>query len=491
MVNSIRNISLYGSSASLPDWLNRNVRVANYIALITGTVAALLAITYPVFFNYDPGIWILFGLATLLLLVPFVSRIGKINLSRFLLVFYTLAGTLTVTISRKYWTAGDSGLETFFQPRAAILIFSIIPFIIFSFREKRALVFNAALGLFALMLFDPMHNLLGVGYYQLGYTDVHYYNTNFIFFFFYLFLIGIVFFFKSTLEEYEAKNEKYLSAQMEHNRQIEDQKEELETQGYLLKQLLDKKDRDLTQVAEELLQFNHQLLYYSYALSHNLRGPLASLMGLVNLLRKSDTEEERKLLLELADQTTENLDNIIHDLNHIVEERTDTFHFLENINIEDVCSEIETLLKPSLRAHNVRIVKDCSRLTILYSSRKRIHYILFCLLSNAIQYRKPEITPEIKLRTRREGNFYLIEVEDNGQGIDLTKFGAELFKPFKRFHVNSSGKGIGLYIAKLQVDKLHGKIEVKSTPGTGTVFRIMLKDLSGKGNPESNQSPNS
>jgi signal transduction histidine kinase len=230
--------------------------------------------------------------------VPFVSRIGKIDLSRFLLVFCTLAGTLTVTISRKYWTAGVSGLETFFQPRAAILIFSIIPFIIFSFREKRALVFNAALGLFALMLFDPMHNLLGVGYYQLGYTDVHYYNTNFIFFFFYLFLLGIVFFFKSTLEEYEASNEKFVSAQLEHNRQIEDQKKELETQGYLLKQLLDKKDRDLTRVAEELLQFNHQLLHYSYALSHNLRGPLASLMGLVNLLRKSDSEEERQLLLK-------------------------------------------------------------------------------------------------------------------------------------------------------------------------------------------------
>jgi hypothetical protein len=63
MVNSIKNISLYGSSASLPDWLNRNVRVANYIALITGTIAGLLAITYPVLFNYDPGIWILFGLA--------------------------------------------------------------------------------------------------------------------------------------------------------------------------------------------------------------------------------------------------------------------------------------------------------------------------------------------------------------------------------------------------------------------------------------------
>lgn len=56
MVNSIKNISLYGSSASLPDWLNRNVRVANYIALITGTIAGLLAITYPVLFNYDPGI---------------------------------------------------------------------------------------------------------------------------------------------------------------------------------------------------------------------------------------------------------------------------------------------------------------------------------------------------------------------------------------------------------------------------------------------------
>lgn len=482
MMNAITNISLYGTSANLPDWLNRNVRVTNYIALITGTVVGLLAFTYPVFFNYDPVIWILFALAILLLLVPVVSKLGKIDFSRFLLAALTITGTLAVTLLRKYWTEDISGLETFYQPRAAILIFSIIPFIIFSLREKRALVVNAALGLLALMLFDPIHNSVGVGYYQLGYADAHYYNTNFIFFFFYLFLLGIVFFFKSTLEEYENKNEKFVSAQLQQYRQIEEQKKELERQEYLLKQLLYKKDNDLMQVTEELLQFNHQLLHYSYALSHNLRGPLASLMGLVNLLGKTDSEEERLMLLHLANQATENLDNIIHDLNHIVEERTDTFHFLENINFEDVLAEITTLLKPSVNAHNVKITKDCSRLTILYSSRKRIHYILFCLLSNAIQYRKPDVTPEIKLRTGREGNFYLIEVEDNGQGIDLTKFGEALFKPFKRFHINSSGKGIGLYIAKLQVDKLHGKIEVKSTPGIGTVFRILLKDLSDKRN---------
>lgn len=480
MVNSIKNISLYGSSANLPDWLNRNVRVTNCIALITGTVVGLLAMTYPVFFNYDPVIWVLFAMTVLLVLVPSVSKIGKIDLSRFLLIFYTIAGTLTVTICRKYWADGISGLETFYQPRAAILIFSIIPFIIFSLREKRALMFSATLGLFALMLFDPIHNIMGVGYYQLGYADAYYYNTNFIFFFLYLFLLGIVFFFKSTLEDYEAKSEKFIAAQVEHNRQIEEQKNELESQGYLLRQLLDKKDNDLTRVTEELLQFNNQLLHYSYALSHNLRGPLASLMGLVNLLSKSKSEQERQQLLKLADQAMENLDNIIHDLNRIVEERTDTFHFLETINIDDVFTEVVILLKPSISAHRVNIVKDTSQLTTLYSSRKRIHFILFSLLCNAIQYRKPDVTPEIKLKTGREGNFYLIQVEDNGQGIDLTKFGEELFKPFKRFHVNSSGKGIGLYIAKLQVNKLHGKIEVKSTPGIGSVFRILLKDLSEK-----------
>ena len=333
------------------------------------------------------------------------------------------------------------------------------------------------MGLLALVLFDPLHNWLGLGYYQLGHHDPEYYYTNFIFFCLYLCFIAIVGYFKKNMEEYEVRNEQLIKSQRERNFLIEEQKEELESKSFLLNQLLQEKDKDLSQVAQELLRFNHELLQYSYALSHNLRGPVASIMGLLNLLNMDQSEEEKNKILPLLNESSQSLDAIIHDLNKIVEARKDTFHIRENVVLEEVLEEVLRLLHTPVETYNVRIISDFSKAPDLFSSKERVHHILFSLLTNAIQYRRPEARVEIRVNSFRKDGFVVLEVEDNGQGIDLEKHSEDIFKPFKRFHLHASGKGMGLYLVKLQVKKLYGKIEVKSFPATGSIFSVYLKDL--------------
>jgi signal transduction histidine kinase len=98
--------------------------------------------------------------------------------------------------------------------------------------------------------------------------------------------------------------------------------------------------------------------------------------------------------------------------------------------------------------------------------------ILQNLITNAIKYRKPDVDPVIEIKSRRLKEFIRLEVSDNGSGLDLDQHGKKLFGLFKRFHLNTEGKGIGLYITKSIIENYQGKIEVESTPGEGTSFRI-------------------
>jgi signal transduction histidine kinase len=70
----------------------------------------------------------------------------------------------------------------------------------------------------------------------------------------------------------------------------------------------------------------------------------------------------------------------------------------------------------------------------------------------------------------------VIDVSDNGLGIDLGKFRSDLFKLYKRFHTHIEGKGLGLYLVKQQVEKMNGRIEVDSLPGEWTRFSVFIKE---------------
>jgi signal transduction histidine kinase len=98
------------------------------------------------------------------------------------------------------------------------------------------------------------------------------------------------------------------------------------------------------------------------------------------------------------------------------------------------------------------------------------------LLSNALKYKSDERQLIINIKTYQEqGNTVLI-FEDNGIGIDLNKYGHQLFGLYKRFSNKAGGKGLGLYIVQSQIVALGGKIEAKSEVNKGTRFTIFFKN---------------
>ena len=96
------------------------------------------------------------------------------------------------------------------------------------------------------------------------------------------------------------------------------------------------------------------------------------------------------------------------------------------------------------------------------------------ILSNALKYSSPDKEARLNISAKKEGEFIILEFEDNGLGIDLDKHKKEVFALNKTFHGNIDSRGIGLFITKNQIEQMGGKIEVESEPTLGSTFRISL-----------------
>ena len=100
--------------------------------------------------------------------------------------------------------------------------------------------------------------------------------------------------------------------------------------------------------------------------------------------------------------------------------------------------------------------------------------VLLNLTSNALKYRSPERKARIRISNEREGNYQVLSVQDNGLGIDLTRYGDKIFGMYKTFHQNEDARGIGLFITKNQIEAMGGKIESQSEVGLGSQFKVYI-----------------
>lgn len=104
-----------------------------------------------------------------------------------------------------------------------------------------------------------------------------------------------------------------------------------------------------------------------------------------------------------------------------------------------------------------------------------VNSILYNLISNAIKYRSADRQPVVEISSREENRFYVIDIKDNGLGIDLNQNKESLFKLYKRFHFHTEGKGLGLYLVKLQCEALGGSVEIESEMNRYTRFIVRLQ----------------
>ncbi len=221
---------------------------------------------------------------------------------------------------------------------------------------------------------------------------------------------------------------------------------------------------------------NRDLQQFSYIVSHNLRAPIAKIMGLVNVMESESVENE--YLIEKLNEEATHLDNVVKDINTIVSARKSTNESMELVSLETKLNLIKQVLEDQLADSKATIVEDFSAVSEIWTIKSYLYSILYNLISNAIKYKRTDTPPLIEVKSCQDEKFICLSVKDNGEGIDLEKNGSKLFGLYKRFHTGSiPGKGIGLHLVKTHAESLGGRVEIDSELGAGTTFRVYIPKL--------------
>jgi len=238
-----------------------------------------------------------------------------------------------------------------------------------------------------------------------------------------------------------------------------------------------KDEQELKSFADELYKRNKELHEFGYIVSHNLRSPVANIMGTATLLElDSDDPETVTQCIKDLKSSINRLDDVIRDLSKILSITDGSAAWSkETIDIKEILGNVLTDLQSTIKHAHAKITFPQTSF-MLYSHKAYLYSVLFNLVGNAIKYRSEKI-PEISITIDQDDAETIIKITDNGIGIDLERYKDDLFKPYKRFASEVEGKGLGLFLVKSHVEALQGTIYLESKLGAGSTFIINFPNV--------------
>ena len=239
---------------------------------------------------------------------------------------------------------------------------------------------------------------------------------------------------------------------------------------------IDQGQRQLRDNNEQLTRVNADLDNFIYTASHDLKAPINNIEGLLDaLLVELSPEivqsEPVQPLLHLMQDSVNRFKRTIEHLTDVSKLKKEHGHPTEPVDFATVVRDVCLDLKPLIESTGAQLEVDVQAAPTVSFSEKNLRSVVFNLLSNAVKYHAPDRTPQVRLRTRYEGDFVVLEVRDNGLGLAAATE-QKLFGMFQRFHDHVEGSGIGLYMVKKMVENAGGSIAVRSKLGVGTTFLI-------------------
>ncbi len=245
---------------------------------------------------------------------------------------------------------------------------------------------------------------------------------------------------------------------------------------YFLTNLNRRAEKELTEKEElasqknlELQKVNEELDRFVYSVSHDLRSPLSSILGLTDLARRTDDLKELDQFLVMIQGRVKAQDHFIREIiDYSRNARTEVVS--ESIHLLTLVDEVLEALRFDTNAQRIKFTKQIDADVFLISDKTRLAVILNNLIGNAIKYHDfSKENPVVEIGFLK--NSSALFVKDNGTGI-MPEHQQKIFNMFYRGSERSTGSGLGLFITKEAVAKLNGDIEVKSEFGKGTTFTV-------------------
>jgi len=227
-------------------------------------------------------------------------------------------------------------------------------------------------------------------------------------------------------------------------------------------------------ITSDLIQRNNDLEQFTYIVSHNLRGPVATILGISDVIKDENIKDsEKNFFIDGLIGSVKKLDDVIMDLNNIIRSKSTVNEKKEEVCFSDLLAEVTSGIHNITSNKLLDIRSDFNEIDSMITLKSYLYSIFYNLISNSIKYRQPDIPLIIEIKSKRKNDKVELLFRDNGMGIDLQRKGEQVFGLYKRFHIDAAeGKGMGLFMVKTQVETLGGRISIESEVNIGTQFKI-------------------
>jgi PAS domain S-box-containing protein len=227
----------------------------------------------------------------------------------------------------------------------------------------------------------------------------------------------------------------------------------------------------LHELTEELRRKVMQLEEFAQIVSHNLRSPVGNISTLLEFFEQSSDEKEKQEYFSLLKEASRDTFLTLTELNEVLRIKQEYYLKRQDLSFEKVLKHVEHQLGAQIIESGLEINTNFEVPNISYPEIY-LESILLNFISNSIKYRHRQRKPTVFIRTYRKGNSVMMEVSDNGLGIDMDRYSHQLFRMRKTFHGHPEARGVGLFITKNQVESMGGEIAANGKINEGMTFIV-------------------
>jgi PAS domain S-box-containing protein len=239
---------------------------------------------------------------------------------------------------------------------------------------------------------------------------------------------------------------------------------------------LKKQEEERNAIIADLTNLNKDLKQLSYTATHDLKSPVNNLISLFSLIENTEVKNEDNLLyMDLLKQSAESLRDILNNYVDTIKEKDNSLIKREKLNLSDVLESTLEPIKYLILNTQSSIHKDFKEVYQINFNSFYLHSIFLNLISNAIKYARPGISPVIHISSKKTADSVQVVFSDNGIGFDMEKMGGRIFGLNETFHDHSDSKGVGLYLVQNYMKALGGSVEVTSAVNKGSTFTLTFQ----------------
>lgn len=229
----------------------------------------------------------------------------------------------------------------------------------------------------------------------------------------------------------------------------------------------------LRSLTEDLQRKNDQLEEFTQIVSHNLRSPVGNILTLLSFLESSSNEKETAEYVHLLKESGLTAQRTLQELHEVLKIKQNKKIARQKLKFENAFQHATRMLSARISEVSAHIEGDFNLAPEIVYPNIYLESIFLNLLSNSLKYNHPDRTPVILFKTYLDKDGHVVlEVSDNGLGINLSRYGHQIFKLHKTFHRHPESRGIGLFMIKNQIEALGGEISIRSEENTGTTIII-------------------